>query len=463
MPKLKIGTCFSGIGGGEIAVETVWPNADLRFAVEIDTEARDILSRHWPDLTIHQDVRTCQPEQVDVLVGGFPCQDISRAKVGGKGLAGKRSGLFYDMLDLAERCGAQTIIFENVQNILRRGLRTVCEELHSRGWLLEWSTFTAQSIGAPVMRDRWFAVATRPAATEDSDLVLHSVHRANQTLLSLFGSSSEQKPWRTEVSSSSPKLPKEGYMDRAGQLWSVPSWRDVKRRKVEWPCPMASAPNWNERPETWLARAARIKRESSRQNGMPVTMAVRLGSDWRAKYTAILKGGPVESSQWSLEEQYIDCDWCDSLMGYPRGWTRSEGPSEALQAVGLTDLLYPIPKEAWEPSGSRTTASKDGVERRLRHLGNTIIPGQLAAFLRRLETWKLPVRPVWTIKSRGYRRDHMDRTVETWWTVESTHPSLEEAMSACLGYDLASCQGDIVIEAPGGGSIDPTEAESRGF
>uniref|UniRef100_UPI0035617122 DNA cytosine methyltransferase n=1 Tax=Stieleria sp. TaxID=2795976 RepID=UPI0035617122 len=94
---LTFGSLFAGIGGIDLGFERA--GMTCKWQVEIDDYARRVLAKHWPDVRRHDDVRTWpQPdtERVDVIAGGFPCQDISYAGKGA-GLAGERSGLFFEL------------------------------------------------------------------------------------------------------------------------------------------------------------------------------------------------------------------------------------------------------------------------------------------------------------------------------------------------------------------------------
>ena len=114
---------FAGVGGFDLGLEKAGHTCIGQ--VEIDKNARKILERHWPDVPKHDDVQTAQKwaidngfvGSVDLVVGGFPCQDLS---VAGKraGLAGERSGLFFDALAFAQTVKAKTIILENVPGLL---------------------------------------------------------------------------------------------------------------------------------------------------------------------------------------------------------------------------------------------------------------------------------------------------------------------------------------------------------
>jgi DNA (cytosine-5)-methyltransferase 1 len=95
---------------------------------------------------------------VDIIYGGFPCQDISCAGAGA-GLAGKRSGLFFEIMRLADEIEPSFLFFENVPAIRTRGLDRVLTELASRGYDCRWRMLSAQEVGAPHIRNRWFLLA----------------------------------------------------------------------------------------------------------------------------------------------------------------------------------------------------------------------------------------------------------------------------------------------------------------
>lgn len=154
---------FSGIGGISFALsEWIKPIAyceNDRYAQAV------LLSRMGAgDLCrapIWDDVKTLKGRylpHVDIIYGGFPCQDLSIAGLG-KGLAGERSGLFYEILRLAKEIKPTFIFLENVPGITNRGLRQVAESLSSIGYDLRWDVISAAEIGAEFQGKRWFALA----------------------------------------------------------------------------------------------------------------------------------------------------------------------------------------------------------------------------------------------------------------------------------------------------------------
>jgi DNA (cytosine-5)-methyltransferase 1 len=157
---------FSGIGGLDLGLERagMWCVGQ----VEIDPYCRRVLAKHWPDVPRFEDVRTFSKEliseQIDLIAGGFPCQDISIAGNRG-GLAGARSGLWGQMLRLVREVGPSFVLVENVGALLipdgsgDAPIGTVLGDLASLGFDAEWSVLSACAMGAPHTRERVFIVA----------------------------------------------------------------------------------------------------------------------------------------------------------------------------------------------------------------------------------------------------------------------------------------------------------------
>ncbi len=152
---------FSGIGGLE------HPNFSPILFCEWDRECQTVLkSQNHATSYIHSDIADLmEPPQASFVTGGWPCQDISSA---GKqsGLAGGRSGLFFDMLRVAVKANAHTIIGENVPNLLRlnngRDLEIVKMALRTAGFdHISWRTLNARQFGLPQDRNRLFIVASK--------------------------------------------------------------------------------------------------------------------------------------------------------------------------------------------------------------------------------------------------------------------------------------------------------------
>jgi DNA (cytosine-5)-methyltransferase 1 len=164
MEKLRVLDLFSGIGGFSLGLERTGGFETVAFC-EIEAFPRKVLAKHWPDVPCYDDVRTLTAERlaadgiaVDVICGGFPCQDISTAGKGA-GLAGERSGLFYQIARLVGELAPRYVILENVAALLGRGLADVLGALASLGYDAEWHCIPASYLGAPHRRDRIWILA----------------------------------------------------------------------------------------------------------------------------------------------------------------------------------------------------------------------------------------------------------------------------------------------------------------
>lgn len=171
MSPLTIGSLFSGIGGFELGLERAGLGP-VRWQVESDPYCQRVLDRHWPQSNIKGDVRNVGwwPAQqgkltegciypVDVIAGGFPCQDVSWANTDGLGLDGERSGLWREFYRIVREIRPRYVAIENVAALLHRGLATVLGDLARIGYDAEWSVVSACSVGAPHVRRRLFVVA----------------------------------------------------------------------------------------------------------------------------------------------------------------------------------------------------------------------------------------------------------------------------------------------------------------
>ena len=184
---------FSGIGGITLALKPwVRPVAYC----EIDPFARSILLSRMldgelPYAPIWDDVCTLGVRdlpRIDIIYGGFPCQDLSIA--GRKrGIEGERSGLFFEISRLVDECSPRLVFLENVPNIRKNGLDRVLQKLTDLGYDCAWHVLSAREIGAPHERKRWFCLARKmvnpngkgePRLPRRTETELHDAGNANQ-------------------------------------------------------------------------------------------------------------------------------------------------------------------------------------------------------------------------------------------------------------------------------------------
>jgi DNA (cytosine-5)-methyltransferase 1 len=158
---------FSGIGGLTLALS---PWVKPVAYCENDRYAQSVLLSRMRDGSlpcawIWDDVRTLRADHIglpevgiDIVYGGFPCQDISVAGAG-KGLDGERSGLIKELYRLVGEIGPTFIFLENVPAIRSRGADSIVAELAGRGYDCRWTVVSAAEIGAIHIRKRWFLLA----------------------------------------------------------------------------------------------------------------------------------------------------------------------------------------------------------------------------------------------------------------------------------------------------------------
>ena len=155
---LTVGSLFAGIGGFDLGFQRA--GYIIRWQVEIDPFCRKVLAKHWPNVKRYDDVRTVGSnlERVDVICGGFPCQDIS-LQGDGAGLAGERSGLWREFHRIIDLLRPRYVLLENVAALLGRGIDRVLGDLASIGYDAEWECLEASAFGAPHTRNRIWLVA----------------------------------------------------------------------------------------------------------------------------------------------------------------------------------------------------------------------------------------------------------------------------------------------------------------
>lgn len=158
---MRIGSLFAGIGGLELGLERAGLGHVI-WQIEIDGFCRNILARHWPkaDRSI-SDVKLANRANlapVDLICGGFPCQDLSVAGRG-RGLGGDRSGLWFEYARIVAELKPRIVVVENVAHGRGRWLPYVRRDLEALGYRTCAHVVAAADVGAPHERRRCFAIA----------------------------------------------------------------------------------------------------------------------------------------------------------------------------------------------------------------------------------------------------------------------------------------------------------------
>lgn len=171
---------------------------------EIEPFCQRVLAKHWPEVPIYDDVRSLSAQHLtavgiipDVICGGFPCQDISRAGTGA-GLDGERSGLWREYARLIGEVGPEFVIVENVAALLERGMGDVLGDLSDLGYDADWSVVSACSVGAPHMRQRVFIVAY-PNGLDGRPRFRHPSSRQDWSLQAIHSQARARVGWQARL------------------------------------------------------------------------------------------------------------------------------------------------------------------------------------------------------------------------------------------------------------------------
>jgi len=159
---MKMGSLFAGIGGFELGLERGIQGSQTIWQVEQDPFCRRVLQKHWPNSQLFDDVKTVGKhnlDPVDLICGGFPCQDISVAGSGAGIYEGKRSNLWWEMYRIIGELRPRFAVLENVPVLINRGLGDILGALSDIGYDAEWQIISARDQGAPHLRRRVFIVA----------------------------------------------------------------------------------------------------------------------------------------------------------------------------------------------------------------------------------------------------------------------------------------------------------------
>ena len=184
MDKLTGVSLFAGVGGFDLAMQR--QGVRVVASVEIDKNCNQVLAKHFPDATQLTDVTEVKGEDLinagftpstGIITGGFPCQDLS---VAGKraGLAGARSGLFWEAARIVEEAQSEYFILENVPGLLSSNkgadFGVVIGTMADLGYSVGWRVLDAQYFGVPQRRKRVFIVGRRSSDRGIAEILFKS-------------------------------------------------------------------------------------------------------------------------------------------------------------------------------------------------------------------------------------------------------------------------------------------------
>ena len=404
MQPLRVGSLFSGIGALDLGVHALF-NCKTEWFVEQEEFCQKVLRKRFPGIPLFEDVckvSSSNLSPIDLLVGGFPCQDVSVAGHG-KGIKeGTRSGLFFEMWRLAEELEPRFVLFENVPAIMTRGLDVVTETIVSSGWTIEWFHLAASDVGAWHKRERWWGIAHREEQLFGNYNVCGQLKEGWQEL--------QRGLWSSPQSIE--KFPKSG-MARGALLYGryhtssregllpTPTQDSVSERKNKYkqggmPLTLAARLNWPTPTSTDYKDGgsehsirAQVKRKcrgvrlgsyvpASQNDLLPTPVrgdGHKLGSNTLSRliesggrrYSADDHRGTGEVIEWLPGK--LNPDWVEPLMGLPVGYTN---PEVDVEAKMLCSSVWD--DNSWEEGVSRLTETRKNRVSRVKGLGNSVVP-----------------------------------------------------------------------------------------
>jgi DNA (cytosine-5)-methyltransferase 3A len=167
---MRVLSLFDGISCARVALERAGIDVEAYYASEIDKHAIAVSKKNYPDIIqLGSVVGLTPPEEIDLLIGGSPCQDLSIAKKDRKGLDGDRSGLFWEYVRIKEECKPTYFILENVASMAQKDKDTITKTLGVQPVLFNASLVSAQC------RKRLFWTNLKFELPEDRGILLQDI------------------------------------------------------------------------------------------------------------------------------------------------------------------------------------------------------------------------------------------------------------------------------------------------
>ncbi len=177
---------FAGIGGGILAGKLL--NWRTVCAVERDAYAISVLvarqnDKVLPFFPIWDDIQTFNGKEwrgcVDIISGGFPCQDISVAGKG-VGITGRKSSMWFEMERIISEIRPKEVFVENTPMLIKRGLTRVISGLTKMGYDTKWCVLGADDLGFNHRRKRIWILSTKSSKSDNNDSLCHRIQRSNE-------------------------------------------------------------------------------------------------------------------------------------------------------------------------------------------------------------------------------------------------------------------------------------------
>lgn len=371
---MKALSLFSGIGGLDLGAQAC--GIEPVAFCEIEPFPVEVLKKRFPDVPVLPDVRKVNGNDyrgtVDVIFGGFPCQDLSvagrRAGLIDADGSVTRSGLWFEMLRIISEARPRFVVAENVSGAINAALDVVQNGLEDEGYKVRTILLPASAVGAPHQRERIFIIAVR-----------------NDVYGRLADCVNGRFSWSQKIGDSTEKRSKlvDEYPfgcceDRDN--WRTPTERDFKGSGTEDHYQMRLAkglPNYlNEQVAHEEHNWPTVTASGNERTG---STQYKEGSMHSANLGQI--DDLTERTEGNNAKGQLNPAWVEQLMGYPNGWTDPECDEVTPWAgwparPGEAQFAYEHP---------RTVSGMKNRAKRLKALGNSVVPQQAEPIFRAVE------------------------------------------------------------------------------
>lgn len=367
---MTVGSLFSGIGGLDFGFERA--GFTIRWQCEADEFCRRALRKHWPDVPCHPDIReltAATVEPVDVLIGGFPCQDVSDAGLR-TGIDGARSGLWAEYARLIREFrahGLRAVAIENVTGLFARGMDRVLGDLAALGMDAEWEVIyerptSALRIDAPESSS-WLTPNCTPEATSNNGS--NAGRPATGKSLAKQARGDWPTPNTCDANSAARHTTTTGVMHPgttltdAIRLWPTPIAEDSESRTSHgtlldatrgemWQTPLASDANGTRRYDGKRGVGLNSQTQPDWRTPNQRDWKGPSAQSWRDRETgdptptlpdqlsAIRDSGPLDPENRSTHGNrpvVLNPAWVGALMGFPVDWLDGVAPPSKRSAT----------------------------------------------------------------------------------------------------------------------------------
>jgi len=202
---IKAASFFSGIGGFDLGFERA--GFQISFQCEIEPFCNQVLAQQWPDVPRERNIKELNDAKIpfsDVWLGGFPCQDVSLARMGQRaGLRGARSGLFHEFAGLLEKHRPRVFVIENVPGLLSshggRDFGVVLRTLAELGYGVGWRVLNSKDFGVPQSRRRIYIVGCYRDGRGPSEILFESQCRQGDSEESQSDGKAALSPFKEQL------------------------------------------------------------------------------------------------------------------------------------------------------------------------------------------------------------------------------------------------------------------------